>query len=391
MEKQKFVRNKPHLNICVIGAKGHGKTSLTSAMTLWQSKKGYGKYIRRDELDKTPKEEYFGSSIEIKAVEVETSKRHYAIFDCPGHYSAFKNTTRSIAGMDAAILVVDSCSSVMRQTERHLLLARQAGISQIFVVLDNCEKNEDEEDLEWMETKIGIYLKMNDYSEDTPIIRTSTYDYLERNSSWDGSMEEILVYCDEYFKVPIRDNTSPFSMPIINKMSVTGHGTVVTGCVKSGTLKVNDLVEISCFGGSGLYYVKGIETFNKTLTEAQAGDYIGVSLNCYNSDVKRGQVLCTPNTIKTHTQFIANMYVLTKEEGGRHTAFFSGFTSQFYFGATNTTGVIQSSEVEMFIPGDNVDLKIELIRPIAINVGDRFTVVEGNEIIAVGFVEKLLD
>ena len=293
--------------------------------------------------------------------------------------------------MDAAILVVDSCSSVMRQTERHLLLARQAGISQIFVVLDNCEKNEDEEDLEWMETKIGIYLKMNDYSEDTPIIRTSTYDYLERNPSWDGSMEEILVYCDEYFKVPIRDNTSPFSMPIINKMSVTGHGTVVTGCVKSGTLKVNDLVEISCFGGSGLYYVKGIETFNKTLTEAQAGDYIGVSLNCYNSDVKRGQVLCTPNTIKTHTQFITNMYVLTKEEGGRHTAFFSGFTSQFYFGATNTTGVIQSSEVEMFIPGDNVDLKIELIRPIAINVGDRFTVVEGNEIIAVGFVEKLLD
>ena len=360
MAKEKFIRNKPHLNICVIGATGHGKTSLVSALTLYQSKNGYGKYVPCGQLDSTPEEYFEESSIEIKAVEIETLKRHYAVFDCPGHRTAFKNAIRTIASMDAAIVVVDAHSGPMSLTDTHLYLAKQAGISQIIVVLNNCEKVVDKNFLELIEMEIRENLNSHNYKgNDIPVIRSSANDYLE-SGLWSNSIGEILAYCDEYFDMPVRGNKSPFKMKIMNKMTITGHGTVAIGCVESGTLKVDDFLELS-----GVYpwmrlssirvNVKGIETFNKKLEEAQPGDYIAVLLNCNNKDVKRGQILYTPTSLTTHHEFVAEMYVLTPEEGGRKTAFFSGFRPQFYFGGTSVTGIIDVGD-RIVYPGDNIML-----------------------------------
>ncbi|AIS53193.1 elongation factor Tu-A [Thermoanaerobacter kivui] len=398
MAKQKFERKKPHVNIGTIGHVDHGKTTLTSAITMVLSKIGLAEAKGYDEIDKAPEEKARGITINTTHVEYETEKRHYAHVDCPGHADYVKNMITGAAQMDGAILVVSAADGPMPQTREHILLARQVGVPYIVVFLNKADMVDDEELIELVEMEVRELLNEYDFpGDDTPIVVGSALKALEcgcgkRECQWCGKIWELMDEVDNYIPTPERDIDKPFLMPVEDVFTITGRGTVATGRVERGKIKVGDEVEII-----GLTtelrktVVTGVEMFRKTMDEAQAGDNIGVLLRGIQRDeVERGQVLAKPGTIKPHTKFEAQVYVLTKEEGGRHTPFFDGYRPQFYFRTTDVTGVIHLPEgVEMVMPGDHVTIKVELITPIAMEEGLKFAIREGGRTVGAGVVSAI--
>ncbi|MGB9779916.1 MAG: elongation factor Tu [Caldanaerobacter sp.] len=400
MAKQKFERTKPHVNIGTIGHVDHGKTTLTAAITLILSKAGLAQAKGYDEIDKAPEEKARGITINTTHVEYETAKRHYAHVDCPGHADYVKNMITGAAQMDGAILVVSAADGPMPQTREHILLARQVGVPYIVVFLNKADMVDDPELIELVEMEVRDLLNQYDFpGDDTPIVVGSALKALEcgcgkRECQWCGKIWELMDIVDEYIPTPQRDVDKPFLMPVEDVFTITGRGTVATGRVERGKVKVGDEVEIiGLTTESRKTVVTGVEMFRKTLDEAQAGDNIGVLLRGVQRDeVERGQVLAKPGTIKPHTKFEAQVYVLTKEEGGRHTPFFNGYRPQFYFRTTDVTGTIQLPEgVEMVMPGDHVTLKVELITPIALEEGLKFAIREGGRTVGAGVVSAIIE
>ena len=392
MAKAKFERTKPHCNIGTIGHVDHGKTTLTAAITkTLHERLGTGEAVAFENIDKAPEERERGITISTAHVEYETEKRHYAHVDCPGHADYVKNMITGAAQMDAGILVVAATDGVMAQTREHILLARQVGVPYIVVFMNKCDMVDDEELLELVEMEIRELLNEYDFpGDDTPIIRGSAYQALQDpNSKWGDAILELMHTIDEYIPEPKRDVDKPFIMPVEDVFTITGRGTVATGRVESGMLKVGEEVEIV-----GLTHEKkkvvvtGVEMFRKMLDFAEAGDNIGVLLRgVQRTEIQRGQVLAKPGTIHPHTKFRGQVYVLTKDEGGRHTPFFNNYRPQFYFRTTDVTGTISLPEgTEMCMPGDNVEMDVELITPIAIEVGLRFAIREGGRTVGSGAV-----
>ncbi|MDK2793603.1 MAG: elongation factor Tu, partial [Caldanaerobacter sp.] len=400
MAKQKFERTKPHVNVGTIGHVDHGKTTLTAAITLILSKAGLAQAKGYDEIDKAPEEKARGITINTTHVEYETAKRHYAHVDCPGHADYVKNMITGAAQMDGAILVVSAADGPMPQTREHILLARQVGVPYIVVFLNKADMVDDPELIELVEMEVRDLLNQYEFpGDDTPIVVGSALKALEcgcgkRECQWCGKIWELMDIVDEYIPTPERDIDKPFLMPVEDVFSITGRGTVATGRVERGKVKVGDEVEIiGLTTESRKTVVTGVEMFRKTLDEAQAGDNIGVLLRGIQRDeVERGQVLAKPGTIKPHTKFEAQVYVLTKEEGGRHTPFFNGYRPQFYFRTTDVTGTIQLPEgVEMVMPGDHVTLRVELITPIAMEEGLKFAIREGGRTVGAGVVSAIIE
>jgi elongation factor Tu len=400
MAKQKFERTKPHVNVGTIGHVDHGKTTLTAAITLILSKAGLAQAKAYDEIDKAPEEKARGITINTTHVEYETAKRHYAHVDCPGHADYVKNMITGAAQMDGAILVVSAADGPMPQTREHILLARQVGVPYIVVFLNKADMVDDPELIELVEMEVRDLLNQYEFpGDDTPIVVGSALKALEcgcgkRECQWCGKIWELMDIVDEYIPTPERDIDKPFLMPVEDVFSITGRGTVATGRVERGKVKVGDEVEIiGLTTESRKTVVTGVEMFRKTLDEAQAGDNIGVLLRGIQRDeVERGQVLAKPGTIKPHTKFEAQVYVLTKEEGGRHTPFFNGYRPQFYFRTTDVTGTIQLPEgVEMVMPGDHVTLRVELITPIAMEEGLKFAIREGGRTVGAGVVSAIIE
>ncbi|MBE3579985.1 MAG: elongation factor Tu [Caldanaerobacter subterraneus] len=400
MAKQKFERTKPHVNVGTIGHVDHGKTTLTAAITLILSKAGLAQAKGYDEIDKAPEEKARGITINTTHVEYETAKRHYAHVDCPGHADYVKNMITGAAQMDGAILVVSAADGPMPQTREHILLARQVGVPYIVVFLNKADMVDDPELIELVEMEVRDLLNQYEFpGDDTPIVVGSALKALEcgcgkRECQWCGKIWELMDVVDEYIPTPERDIDKPFLMPVEDVFSITGRGTVATGRVERGKVKVGDEVEIiGLTTESRKTVVTGVEMFRKTLDEAQAGDNIGVLLRGIQKDeVERGQVLAKPGTIKPHTKFEAQVYVLTKEEGGRHTPFFNGYRPQFYFRTTDVTGTIQLPEgVEMVMPGDHVTLRVELITPIAMEEGLKFAIREGGRTVGAGVVSAIIE
>ncbi|MGI6106513.1 MAG: elongation factor Tu [Lachnospiraceae bacterium] len=398
MAKEHFDRTKPHVNIGTIGHVDHGKTTLTAAITLVLSKRlgGHDKAVAFDMIDKAPEERARGITINTSHVEYETAKRHYAHVDCPGHADYVKNMITGAAQMDGAILVVAATDGVMAQTREHVLLARQVGVPYIVVFLNKCDMVDDEELLELVEMEVRDLL--NEYGfpgDDTPIIRGSALQALnDPDGPWGDKIMELMDAVDNYIPDPVRDNDKPFLMPVEDVFTISGRGTVATGRVERGTLKLNDSVEIvGISDDTRTVVVTGIEMFRKTLDFAEAGDNIGALLRGVARDeIERGQCLCKPGTVKCHSKFTAQVYVLTKDEGGRHTPFFNDYRPQFYFRTTDVTGVIKLPEgTEMCMPGDNVEMTIELIHPVAMEEGLRFAIREGGHTVGSGSVVKILD
>ncbi len=401
MAKAKFERTKAHVNIGTIGHVDHGKTTLTAAITMYCASKGLAKVMKYDEIDKAPEEKARGITINTAHVEYETPTRHYAHVDCPGHADYVKNMITGAAQMDGAILVVAASDGPMPQTREHILLARQVGVPYIVVFLNKCDQVDDEELLELVEMEVRELL--NEYGfpgDDTPIIRGSALkasEALLAGKNDDPSLEciqKLLDAVDSYIPEPKRDTDQPFLMPVEDVFTITGRGTVATGRVERGCLKLNDKVEIVGIKKEKQEtVVTGIEMFRKLLDEAVAGDNIGALLRgIQRTDIERGQVLAKPGTIHPHTKFTAQVYVLTKDEGGRHTAFFDGYRPQFYFRTTDVTGTIKLPEgVEMVMPGDNIDMEITLITPIAIEQGLRFAIREGGRTVGSGVVSKIIE
>ena len=402
MAKQKFERTKPHVNIGTIGHVDHGKTTLTAAITMALSQEGHAAAMRYDEIDKAPEEKARGITINTAHVEYETEHRHYAHVDCPGHADYVKNMITGAAQMDGAILVVSAADGPMPQTREHILLARQVGVPYIVVFMNKVDQVDDEELLELVEMEIRELLSSYDFpGDDIPIIRGSALRALEALTEGKIAKEtpecqcifELMDAVDSYIPEPERASDKPFLMPVEDVFTITGRGTVATGRVERGVVKVNDPVQIVGLRETKQTVVTGVEMFRKLLDQAIAGDNIGALLRgVQRSEVERGQVLAKPNSIHPHTHFNSEVYVLTKDEGGRHTPFFSGYRPQFYFRTTDVTGVIKLQEgVEMAMPGDNVRMEIELITPIAMDEGLRFAIREGGRTVASGVVAKILE
>ena len=395
MAKEKYVRSKPHCNIGTIGHVDHGKTTLTAAITKVLAARVSGNEATDFEnIDKAPEERELGITISTAHVEYETEKRHYAHVDCPGHADYVKNMITGAAQMDGAILVVAATDGVMAQTKEHILLSRQVGVPYIVVFLNKCDMVDDEELIELVEMEVTEQLEEYDFT-DCPIIKGSALGALEDpNGKWGDAIMELMNTIDEYIPDPERDTDKPFVMPVEDVFSITGRGTVATGRVEAGTLHLNDEVEIvGIKEETQKSVVTGIEMFHKELDEAQAGDNAGVLLRgIQKTDIERGQVLCQPGTLTCHTKFTAQVYVLTKDEGGRHTPFFNNYRPQFYFRTTDVTGVVQLPEgTEMCMPGDNVEMTIELIHPIAMSQGLTFAIREGGRTVGSGRVATIIE
>ena len=403
MAKQKFERNKPHVNVGTIGHVDHGKTTLTAAITMTLAQSGEAVAMRYDEIDKAPEEKARGITINTAHVEYETANRHYAHVDCPGHADYVKNMITGAAQMDGAILVVSAADGPMPQTREHILLARQVGVPYIIVFLNKVDQVDDDELLELVEMEVRELLSSYDFpGDDIPIIRGSALQALEALTAGEDAktcpacqcIYELMDAVDSYIPTPERASDKPFLMPVEDVFTITGRGTVATGRVERGTVKVGDPVEIvGLVEQRRTSVVTGVEMFRKLLDQAIAGDNIGILLRGINRDqVERGQVVAKPGTIHPHTHFEGQVYVLTKEEGGRHTPFFSGYRPQFYFRTTDVTGSIQLPEgVEMVMPGDHVTMTIQLITPIAMEEGLRFAIREGGRTVASGVVSKIIE
>jgi elongation factor Tu len=397
MAKAKFERNKPHVNIGTIGHVDHGKTTLTAAITITLNKRlGTGEEIKFDEIDKAPEEKERGITISTAHVEYETNNRHYAHVDCPGHADYVKNMITGAAQMDGAILVCAATDGPMPQTREHILLSRQVGVPYIVVFLNKCDMVDDEELLDLVEMEVRELLDEYEFpGDDTPIIRGSALEALNNpEGPWGDKIVELFEAIDEYIPEPVRDTDKDFIMPIEDVFSITGRGTVATGRVERGVLKVQDEVElIGLMEKPRKVVVTGVEMFRKLLDQAQAGDNIGALLRgIQREEIERGQVLAKPGSIHPHTKFKAEVYVLKKEEGGRHTPFFNGYRPQFYFRTTDITGSIALPEgTEMCMPGDNITMEIELINNIAIDEGLRFAIREGGRTVGAGVVATIIE
>ena len=394
MAKEKFDRSLPHMNIGTIGHVDHGKTTLTAAITKVLSEKGYAQFEDYANIDKAPEERERGITINTAHVEYRTDKRHYAHVDCPGHADYVKNMITGAAQMDGAILVIAATDGPMAQTREHILLARQVGVPRMVVFMNKCDMVDDEELLDLVEMEIRELLSEYGYDGDnTPIIRGSALKALEGDEKYVGAINELMDAVDNWIETPERDIDKPFLMPIEDVFTITGRGTVVTGRVERGQLKLNDEVEIVGIKETQKSVVTGIEMFRKQLDYAEAGDNAGVLLRgIAREDVERGQVLCKPGSVNPHKKFKAQVYVLSKEEGGRHTPFFSNYRPQFYFRTTDVTGVIElPAGVEMVMPGDNVEMTVELIAPIAIENGTKFSIREGGRTVGAGNVSEIVE
>ncbi len=389
MARQKFDRSKPHVNIGTIGHVDHGKTTLTAAIT-----KLFGEFVDYADIDKAPEERERGITINTAHVEYETEKRHYAHVDCPGHADYVKNMITGAAQMDGAILVVSATDGPMPQTREHILLSRQVGVPRMVVFINKCDMVDDPELLDLVEMEVRELLTEYGFDGDnTPIIRGSALKALEGDPKYEQSIRDLMAAVDEWIETPVRDNDKPFLMSIEDVFTITGRGTVVTGRVERGILKLNDEVEIVGIKDTRKTVVTGIEMFRKSLDFAEAGDNAGVLLRGINrEDVERGQVLAKPGSVTPHKKFKAEVYVLSKEEGGRHTPFFSNYRPQFYFRTTDVTGVIElPAGVEMVMPGDNVSMTVELITKIAIENGTQFSIREGGRTVGAGKVTEIIE
>ena len=397
MGKEKFTRTKPHVNIGTVGHIDHGKTTLTAAITKVAAMKQGGKFIAYDEIDKAPEEKERGITIATAHVEYETDKRHYAHVDCPGHADYIKNMITGAAQMDGAIIVVAATDGPMPQTREHILLARQVGVPYLVVFMNKCDMVDDPELLELVEMEVRELLSSYGYpGDDIPVIRGSALKALECDSADSPDAQcilELLDACDSYIPDPVRETDKPFLMPIEDVFSISGRGTVVTGRVERGIIKVGEEVEIVGIRPTVKTTCTGVEMFRKLLDQGQAGDNIGALLRGTKRDeVERGQVLAAPKSITPHKKFKAEVYVLSKEEGGRHTPFFTGYRPQFYFRTTDITGVIALNEgVEMVMPGDNATFNVELIHPIAMEKGLRFAIREGGRTVGAGVVTEIVE
>src|ERR1700742_348354 len=395
MAKEKFERNKPHLNIGTIGHIDHGKTTLTAAITkVLHDQNPSNAAMAFDQIDKAPEEKARGITISIAHVEYETENRHYAHVDCPGHADYIKNMITGAAQMDGAILVVAATDGPMPQTKEHVLLARQVGVPYIVVALNKADMVDDEEILELVELEVRELLNQYEFpGDDAPIVRVSALKALEGDPEWAEKVLELMTAVDEAIPQPERETDKPFLMPVEDVFTITGRGTVVTGRIERGILKVNETVDIiGIKEGKQTTTVTGIEMFRKLLDEGQAGENVGLLLRgIKREDVERGQVVIKPGTTTPHTDFEANVYILSKDEGGRHTPFFNNYRPQFYFRTTDVTGVVTLPEgTEMVMPGDNTEMTVELIQPIAMEDGLRFAIREGGRTVGAGRVTKII-
>jgi elongation factor Tu len=399
MAKAKFERTKPHVNVGTIGHVDHGKTTLTAALTKISADKGWGtKYVPYDEVAKASESQGRRDATKILTiatshVEYETANRHYAHVDCPGHADYVKNMITGAAQMDGAILVVSAVDGPMPQTREHILLARQVNVPSIVVFLNKCDLVDDAELLDLVELEVRELLSQYEYpGDDTPVIRGAASKAIEGNQEWVGKIEELYNALDTFIKEPVRETDKPFLMPVEDVFSITGRGTVATGRIERGKIKVQEEVALVGFGATKKSVVTGVEMFRKLLDDGQAGDNVGLLLRgIEKNEIERGMVLAKPGSITPHTQFEAEVYVLTKEEGGRHTPFFKGYRPQFYFRTTDVTGNVElPAGVEMVMPGDNIQMTIELITPIAMDEGLRFAIREGGRTVGAGVVTKIL-
>jgi elongation factor Tu len=394
MAKKKFERTKPHVNVGTIGHVDHGKTTLTAAITKRQAEKGFADYTPFDQIDKAPEERERGITIAIAHVEYETTKRHYAHVDCPGHADYVKNMITGAAQMDGAILVVSAADGPMPQTREHILLARQVGVPYIVVYLNKTDMVDDPELLELVDMEVRELLSEYEFpGDDTPVIKGSALKALEGDEEAKKSIWELMDAIDSFIPEPARDIDKPFLMAVEDVFTITGRGTVATGRVERGVVKVGDEVEmVGIHPETRKTVVTGVEMFRKLLDQAQAGDNIGVLLRGVGrTEIERGQVLCKPGSITPHTEFTGQVYVLTKDEGGRHTPFFDGYRPQFYFRTTDVTGIARLPEgTEMVMPGDNVEIHVDLINPIAMEEGLRFAIREGGRTVGSGRVVKII-
>ena len=394
MAKEKFNRSKPHVNIGTIGHVDHGKTTLTAAITNVLAKKGLAQAKDYNQIDAAPEEKERGITINTAHVEYETDKRHYAHVDCPGHADYVKNMITGAAQMDGAILVIAATDGPMAQTREHILLARQVGVPKIVVFLNKCDMVDDEELIDLVEMETRDLLSEYDFpGDDIPVIRGSALKALEGDAKWVAKVEELMDTVDEYIPTPVRDNAKPFLLPIEDVFTITGRGTVVTGRVERGQVKVGDSVEIVGIKDTLTSVVTGVEMFRKLLDYAEAGDNIGVLLRGIDRDqVQRGQVLAKPKSVTPHHKFTAQVYVLSKDEGGRHTPFFSNYRPQFYFRTTDVTGIITlAAGTEMVMPGDNTTMTVELIHSIAMEQGTKFSIREGGRTVGAGSVVDIIE
>ncbi|WOQ17722.1 elongation factor Tu [Raineyella sp. W15-4] len=395
MAKAKFERTKPHVNIGTIGHIDHGKTTLTAAI----SKVLHDKYPDLNEespfdsIDKAPEERQRGITISIAHIEYQTAKRHYAHVDCPGHADYVKNMITGAAQMDGAILVVAATDGPMPQTREHVLLARQVGVPAMVVALNKCDMVDDEELIELVEMEVRELLASQEFDEDCPVVQTSAYQALQGDPKWVKTIEELMDAVDDYIPTPAREIDKPFLMPVEDVFTITGRGTVVTGRIERGVIKVNESVElVGIHDATQTTTVTGVEMFRKLLDEGQAGENVGLLLRgTKKEDVQRGMVVCKPGSVTPHTEFEGRVYILTKEEGGRHKPFFAHYSPQFYFRTTDVTGAIELPEgVDMVMPGDNTDMKVQLIHPIAMEEGLKFAIREGGRTVGAGNVTKII-
>ena len=396
MAKEKFERNKPHCNIGTIGHVDHGKTTLTAAITKVLAEAGGADYTAYDQIDKAPEEKARGITISTAHVEYETDGRHYAHVDCPGHADYVKNMITGAAQMDGAILVVSAADGPMPQTREHILLARQVGVPALVVFMNKVDQVDDEELLELVELEVRELLSSYDFpGDDIPIVKGSALAAIEDSDTATGkdSIMELMAAVDDYIPQPERPKDQPFLMPIEDVFSISGRGTVVTGRVETGVINVNDPVEIIGIRETGKSVCTGVEMFRKLLDQGEAGDNVGLLLRGINrDDVERGQVIAAPGSISPHTKFSCEAYILTKEEGGRHTPFFSNYRPQFYFRTTDVTGsVVLPDGTEMVMPGDNISMEVSLIAPIAMDEGLRFAIREGGRTVGAGVVSKVIE
>ena len=396
MAKEKFERNKPHCNIGTIGHVDHGKTTLTAAITKVLAEAGGAEFTAYDQIDKAPEEKARGITISTAHVEYETEGRHYAHVDCPGHADYVKNMITGAAQMDGAILVVSAADGPMPQTREHILLARQVGVPALVVFMNKVDQVDDEELLELVELEVRELLSSYDFpGDDIPIVKGSALAAIEDSdaTTGNGSIMELMAAVDSYIPQPERPKDQPFLMPIEDVFSISGRGTVVTGRVETGVINVNDAVEIIGIRETGKSVCTGVEMFRKLLDQGEAGDNVGLLLRGINrDDVERGQVIAAPGSISPHTKFSCEAYILTKEEGGRHTPFFSNYRPQFYFRTTDVTGsVVLPDGTEMVMPGDNISMEVNLIAPIAMDEGLRFAIREGGRTVGAGVVAKVIE
>ena len=394
MAKAKFERTKPHVNIGTIGHVDHGKTTLTAAITTVLSKAGKAEARAYDQIDGAPEERERGITISTAHVEYETDNRHYAHVDCTGHADYVKNMITGAAQMDGGILVVSAADGPMPQTREHILLSRQVGVPRLVVFLNKCDMVDDEELLELVEMEVRDLLSEYDFpGDEVPVIHGSALLALQGQPEWEAKINELMAAVDEYIPTPARQTDLPFLMPVEDVFSITGRGTVATGRVERGVVKVGDVVEIIGYHETKSTTVTGVEMFRKLLDQAEAGDNIGALLRGISrEEIQRGQVLAKPGSVKPHTKFTSEVYVLSKEEGGRHTPFFGNYRPQFYFRTTDVTGVIQLPEgVEMVMPGDNVAMTVELIAPIAVEKGTKFSIREGGRTVGAGSVVDIIE